>query len=253
MPHQLDKILISSSQQDFKEKIKKLHWKLLREARFGGFDKESENNRQKVLDIIQDVDDRGYEAVAEYTGKYDKVKLPRDQFRVSKEDLEKAHKQIDPKLLASIRQSIENVRKYQKEIYIGNFKHPGIKYTPIKKVGIYIPAGSAPLASTVIMTAVPAQVASVKEIAVVSPPRYDEDIHPVTLAVCHELEIDEVYRVGGAQGVAALVSIAKVNKIVGPGNKWVQTAKLIEFGYVDIESVAGPSEVLIIANDKANP
>lgn len=253
MSSKLDDILIYASQNGFEKKLKNLHWKLLREARFGGFDKESEKNRQKVLKIIRDVDERGYDAVAFYTKKFDEVKLAPDQFRVSKEDLEKAHKQIEPKLLASIRQSIENVRQYQGEIYVGNFKHPGIRYTPIKKVGIYIPGGSAPLASTVIMTAVPAQVAGVKEIAVASPPRYNKDIHPVALAVCHELGIDEVYRVGGAQGVAALVSIAKVNKIVGPGNKWVQTAKLIVFGYVDIDSVAGPSEVLIIANDRANP
>jgi histidinol dehydrogenase len=205
------------------------------------------------LSIIRDVDRRGYEAVAEYTERFDKVKLTPDQFKVSPEHLQKAHKQISPDLLTSIRQSIENVRQYQREVYIGDFKHPGIRYTPIRKIGIYIPGGSAPLASTVIMTAVPAQVAGVKEIAVVSPPRYNKDIHPVTLAACCELGIDEVYRVGGAQGVAALVDIAKVNKIVGPGNQWVQTAKLIEFGYVDIESVAGPSEVLIIANDSANP
>ena len=107
------------------------------------------------------------------------------------------------------------------------------------------------------MTAVPAQVAGVKEIVVVSPPRYKGSIHPVTLAVCHELGIKEVYRVGGAQAVAALTyetkTITKVDKIVGPGNQWVQTAKQIAFGSVDIDSIAGPSEVLIIANDKANP
>jgi histidinol dehydrogenase len=107
------------------------------------------------------------------------------------------------------------------------------------------------------MTAVPAQVAGVEEMAVVSPPRYNGTIHPVILGVCHELGITEVYRIGGAQAVAALASakgtIPKVDKIVGPGNKWVQTAKLIVFGYVDIDSVVGPSEVLIIADSKANP
>jgi histidinol dehydrogenase len=250
--NELDKILISSSKLDFDKQIKDLHWKLLREARFSGFDKESKKNRQKVLNIIQNVDERGYEAVREYTNKYDGVDIPPEEFRVSRKVLEKAHKEIDKELLALIRRAIKNVRKYQTEIYIGNFKHPGIKYTPIQRVGICVPGASAPLPSTVIMTAVPAQVAGVREIVVVSPPRHNKDIHPVTLAVCCELGIDEVYRVGGAQGVAALVTIIKVNKIVGPGNKWVQTAKLIEFGYVDIDSVAGPSEVLIIANDKAN-
>jgi histidinol dehydrogenase len=107
------------------------------------------------------------------------------------------------------------------------------------------------------MCAVPAQVAGVKEIVVVSPPRYKGSIHPVTLAVCYELKIDEVYRIGGAQAIAALAygtqSILKVDKIVGPGNQWVQTAKQLVFGTVGIDSIAGPSEVLIIANDKANP
>ncbi|MHC4456949.1 MAG: histidinol dehydrogenase, partial [Planctomycetota bacterium] len=253
MSDELDKILISASQPNFKEQMDKHHWKLLRAARFGGFDKESEANRNEVLKIIRDVDERGDVAVAEYTEKYDDVKLTPEQLLVSKEDLEKAYKEMDPSLLKSIRQAIKNVRKYQEEIFVGNKKHPGLKYTPIKRVGICVPGASAPLPSTVIMCAVPAQVAGVEEIAVVSPPRYQGTIHPVTLATCHELGIDEVYRVGGAQGIAALVTLVKVNKIVGPGNQWVQTAKLIEFGYVDIDSVAGPSEVLIIANDKANP
>jgi len=255
--NQLDKILISSSQPDFDEQIKDLHWKLIREARFGVLSKEREEDRQKVLDIIRNVNKRGYEAVREYTNNYDGVDLAWDKFRVSSEELIKAHKEIDKDLLKSVRRAIENVRQYQTEIYIGNFKHPGIKYTPIKRVGICVPGASAPLPSTVIMTAVPAQVAGVKEIVVVSPPRYNNDIHPVTLAVCSELCIGEVYRVGGAQAIAFLArktdTINKTYKIVGPGNKWVQTAKLIEFGYVDIDSVAGPSEVLIIANDKANP
>ena len=260
----LDQILISSSQPDFKEQINHLHWKLLSKARFGGFDPQSEKNRQTVLDIIRDVSQHGDEAVAKYTEKYDHVKLSPKQLRVSKEQLEKAHTEIkkkEPKLLASIRQVIKNIRKYQKEIFVGNSKNfgaTGIRYTPIKRVGICVPGASAPLPSTVIMCAVPAQVAGVKEIVVVSPPRYKNSIHPTTLAVCYELKIDEVYRIGGAQAVALLAGakntkIRKVDKIVGPGNEWVQTAKLMQLGYVGIDSIAGPSEVLIIANDKANP
>ncbi len=173
------------------------------------------------------------EAVAEYTEKFDGVKLTPDQFRVSQKDLEKAHKEIDKELLESLRQAIENVRKYQKEIFIGNQRHPGIKYTPIKRVGICVPGASAPLPSTVIMTAVPAQVAGVKEIVVVSPPRYKGSIHPIILAVCYELGIDEVYRVGGAQAVAALAygteTIKRVDKIVGQvisGFKWLSRRSL---------------------------
>ncbi len=139
--------------------------------------------------------------------------------------------------MASIRQAIENVRKYQEEIFIANKKankHPGIKYTPIKRVGICVPGASAPLPSTVIMCAVPAQVAGVKEIVVVSPPRYKGSIHPVILAVCYELGIDEVYRVGGAQAVAALAYgtekiKVRLTRLLGPGNQWVQTAKRDSF------------------------
>ncbi len=158
----------------------------------------------------------------------------------------------------SLRQAITNVKKYQNEIFIGNKKYTGIKYTPIKRIGICVPGASAPLPSTVIMTAVPAQVAGVKEIAVVSPPRHNGSIHPTILATCYELKITEVYRIGGAQAVAALAfgtnNIKKVHKIVGPGNTWVQFAKRELFGMlIDIDSIAGPSEVLIIANNKANP
>jgi histidinol dehydrogenase len=261
MPHELDQILLFSSQSDFDTKLQELHKKLLSEARFGGFNPQSAENWGQVRNIIVQVDqptDKAVdEAVRKFTKEFDGPDLPPEQFKISRGDLEKAHKEIDRKLLASIRRAIENVRKYQSEIFIGKNIHPGIKYTPIKRVGICVPGASAPLPSTVIMTAVPAQVAGVEKIVVVSPPRYNGTIHPVTLAVCYELGITEVYRVGGAQAVAALASkkgtIPEVDKIVGPGSKWVQTAKLMVFGYVDIDSIAGPSEVLIITNDKANP
>jgi len=255
VPHELDKILISHKQPDFDKELEKLRISTLQATWFG-----DDSKRDKVRDIVEDVDKRRDEAVAEYTEKFDGIKLTPDQFRVSKEELEQAHKEIDKDLLASLRQAIENVRNYQSEIFIGNkIEHPGIRYTPIERVGICVPGASAPLPSTVIMTAVPAQVAGVKEIAVVSPPRYKGSIHPVILAACYELGIEEVYRIGGAQAVAALafgdrrVGRIKVDKIVGPGNTWVQMAKREVFGIVDIDSIAGPSEVLIIANEKANP
>jgi len=253
MPHELDQILISYDQPDFKDKLRKLRFVVVHAARFRIDSKENEQLR----DIVKEVMGRGDNAVAEYTERYDGIKLTPEQFRVSKEDLEKAHTEINKELLKSIHQAIENVRKYQEEIFIGNFKHPGIKYTPIKRIGICVPGASAPLPSTVIMTAVPAQVAGVKEIVVVSPPRYKGSIHPVILAVCKELGIDEVYRIGGAQAVVALARgidvISKVYKIVGPGNQWVQMAKREVFGSVDIDLIAGPSEVLIIANEEADP
>lgn len=260
MSDELDKILISYKQPDFQSR---LHEFLLSKSGLShfGMDESHRENRQKVEEILGGVVERDDEAVAKYTEKYDdNVKLKPEEFLVSKEELQKAHKEVDADLMVSIRQAIKNVRRYQEEIFIANKKanqHPGIKYTPIKRVGICVPGASAPLPSTVIMCVVPAQVAGVKEIVVVSPPRYNESIHPTTLAVCYELGIDEVYRVGGAQAVAALTfgtkTIKEVDKIVGPGNQWVQTAKQLVFGTVGIDSIAGPSEVLIIANNKANP
>lgn len=256
MPHELDKIIISSSGADFEKSLKKFRSKMMRAASFAGYG--SEENQQ-VIDILSNVADHGDKAVAEYTEKFDGVKLTPGQFRIGRDELEKANREINQDILASVRQAIENVRSYQKDILIDQENLPrGIRYTPIKRVGICVPGASAPLPSTVIMTAVPAQVAGVKEIVVVSPPRHEGSIHPVILAVCCELGIDEVYRIGGAQAVAALATgtgtIGKVDKIVGPGNKWVQAAKKNVAGdYVGIDSIAGPSEVLIIANERANP
>lgn len=261
MPHQLDKILIWPYQEDFAERLENLRQKKAPAGRFKGY--ESKGSRQ-VLEIIRNVTEKGDEAVADYTEKFDGIRLSPEQFKVPPEDLEKAHKKIDKQLLQSIRKAIKNVEKYQSEIFIGKDRAcsgaTGIKYTPIKKIGICVPGAAAPLPSTVIMTAVPAIVAGVRpeDIVVVSPPRYNSGIHPTTLAVCYELKIENVYRVGGAQGVAALAShkgtIPKVDKIVGPGSQWVQTAKKMVSGdYAGIDSIMGPSEVLIIANDKANP
>jgi len=250
---ELDQILISSSQPDFDQRLVQLRMAICQAPTFNPRSEEG----LKVAKIIDDFWEHGDQAVTQYTREFDKVDLTPQEFRVSKKDLKTAHTEIDKKLLKSIHDAIENVRKYQTEIFIGNSKHPGIKYTPINRIGICVPGASASLPSTVIMTVVPAQVAGVKEIAVVSPPRYKGSIHPVILAVCHELGIDEVYRIGGVQAVAALATgtdtIRGVDKIVGPGNMWVQTAKRLLFGEVGIDSIAGPSEVLIIANNKANP
>jgi histidinol dehydrogenase len=253
MSQELDQILISASEPDFEARLGRLRFEVVDATRFKIGSKEYEQVRR----IVQDVAARKNAAVREYTERFDGVELTPEQFKVNRNELEKAHKKIDAGLLDSLRKAIENVRKYQKEIFIGDLKHPGIKYSPIRRVGICVPGASAPLPSTVIMTVVPAQVAGVKEIAVISPPRYKGSIHPVILAICYELGVDEVYRIGGAQAVAALAqgteTIRRVEKIVGPGNQWTQMAKREVFGLVDIDSVAGPSEVLIIANDQANP
>ncbi len=255
MPNELDNLLISYDQPDFVERLTSVRSGVIKATHFG-----SDEDKQ-LDDILEAVRKGGDGAVSECTERFDKVKLTPEQFRVSDEELKKAHKEVDTGLMASIRQAIKNVRKYQEEIFTGNDKEcfggTGIKYTPIKRVGICAPGASAPLLSTVIMCAVPAQVAGVKEIVVVSPPRHNRNIHPVILATCWELKIKEVYRIGGAQAVMALAqgtkAIRNVDKIVGPGNRWVQMAKEKVLGLVGIDSIAGPSEVLIIANDKANP
>lgn len=256
MKKELRKILIPHTSANFERTLSDLRAKICEKATFNPRSPEG----IKVAQIIEKVWDGGDKAVAAYTYQFDKVKLSPSQFRISSNELKKAHQQTDKKLLSSIRKAIANVKKYQQKIFIGknkSFAPAGIKYTPIKRVGLCIPGASAPLPSTVIMTAVPAQIAGVKEIVVVSPPRYKGNIHPVTLAVCFELGIKEVYRIGGVQAVAALAigtkTIKPVDMIAGPGNQWVSTAKKMLFGQVKIDSIAGPSEVLIIADDSAKP
>ncbi len=257
MPANLGKILISQNPAGRHQALENLHRKLFSATYF-----ETGDERNLQLSYIIDyVRKHGDDALQEFTEKFDGVRLNPENFRISKAELQAARSSIDKQLLQSIRKSIKNVETYQKKIFIGKKSFApnpvGIRYTPVKRAGLCVPGASAPLPSTVIMTAVPAIVAGVKEIVVVSPPRFKESINPVILAVCAELGIDEVYRIGGAQAVAALAfgtnTIRPVNKIVGPGNQWTQMAKRAVFGRVDIDSIAGPSEVLIIANDKANP
>lgn len=260
MKNEFNNLLILYDQPDFQEKLFAAFLSKAGMSHFGLGPKHLEN-RRKVEEILRDVVEKKNEAIIKYTEKFDGIRLAQEQFRVDEKDLEKACEQIPAELLGSIRKSVENVRRYQKEIFIGKNKRcsdgTGIRYTPIERVGVCVPGASAPLPSTVIMCVVPAQVAGVKEIVVVSPPRYKGSIHPITLAVCYELGIVEVYRIGGAQAVAALnfgtETINRVDKIVGPGNQWVQTAKQLVFGDVAIDSIAGPSEVLIIANEQAKP
>jgi histidinol dehydrogenase len=257
MSENLDQILIISSQPDFDAQIAEQRRAIVRATIWLADDPRYAALESVTQEIIRD----GDAAVARFTEKFDGVKLTAQEFRVPQAEMQKAHGQVSPELLQSIRKAMGNVRQYQSEIFVGNCpslsRHPGVRYTPLQRVGVCVPGASAPLPSTVIMTVVPAQVAGVKEIAVVSPPRYKGSVHPVILAACHELGINEVYRIGGAQAVIALATgtqtIERVWKIVGPGNQWVQMAKRRVLGTVGIDSLAGPSEVLIIANQHANP
>lgn len=254
----LNKILIRWSEPDFEDKMSELGQRLGSAARFGRFPGYDSEEALTVMKVLREVALKGDEAVSEYTGKFDGVALRPADFRVRPEEIERALVEIDRGLLKSIRGAIENVRTYQQRIFTGNRTDAGLRYTPIRRVGICVPGAKAPLPSTVIMTAVPARVAGVPQIAIVSPPRHAGSIHPSILAVCGELGIHEIYRIGGAQAVAALAAgtatIDKVDMIAGPGNRYVQTAKKMVAGdYVAIDSIAGPSEVLIIADESADP
>jgi len=221
---------------------------------------------EQVRAIIDKVRRNGDAAVSELTAQYDKVNLTPEQFRIPTDTLRQAHEKLPDDILLPLRQAIDNVRRYQQAIMlqappalVENNVKLQVRYRPLQRVGVCVPGASAPLVSTVIMTVVPAQVAGVEEIAVVSSPRTDCDnsIHPAVLGLCYELNVTDVYRVSGAQAVAALAlgtdNIKKVDKIVGPGSWWGQLAKREVFGLVDIDSFAGPSEVLIIADDSAQP
>ena len=216
-----------------------------------------------VQRICHDVRTSGTDAVLRYGAALDKATLTRDELRVPAEELAAAHRSADPGLLAAIRRIRTNIETFQKAILHQDVKispRPGVdlwqRYVPLRRIGICVPGGAAAYPSTVLMTVVPAQVAGVKEIAVVAPPTPFGAYNQVMLATCHELGVREVYRVGGAQAVAALAygcdAIPAVDKIVGPGNLFVALAKKHVYGTVDIDSFAGPSEVIVIADEFAN-
>ena len=216
-----------------------------------------------VREIIAQVQERGDAALLEFTAKFDKVQLEAHAIQISPEEIDEAHSNADPEFLELVRRVIKNIRQYQEHILIQppgpleiGGRSLGVRYTPVQRVGVYVPGGRALYPSTVLMTVVPAQVAGVEEIAIVSPPTADGNVNPLVLALAGELGIQEVYRIGGAQAVAALAigteTVAAVDKMVGPGNAFVAEAKRQVLGRVGIDSIAGPSEVLIIADESAD-
>ncbi|MGB0759933.1 MAG: histidinol dehydrogenase [Rubripirellula sp.] len=215
-----------------------------------------------VQRICQDVRETGTEALLKYNQALDKADLSAEQLRVPATELEEAHSAADPALLESVRRIRDNVAEFQKAILHADViveTRPGVtltqRYLPLNRIGVCVPGGAAAYPSTVLMTVVPAQVAGVQEIAVVAPPTKFGAYNVDMLATCHELGVSEVYRVGGAQAVAALAygcdAIPAVDKIVGPGNLFVALAKKEAYGVVDIDSFAGPSEVIVIADETA--
>ena len=218
---------------------------------------------ETVQAIVEDVKERGDEALFEYTRRFDGAELDADNVRVTEAEIQEAMEQVEPGLLAVMRTSMENIRRYHEKQRRNSWfdAQPdgtilGQKVTALESVGVYVPGGKAAYPSSVLMNIVPAEVAGVKRIVMVTPPGKDGKVNPVTLTAAYLAGATEVYKAGGAQAVAALAfgtrSIPRVNKIVGPGNIFVALAKKAVYGHVSIDSIAGPSEILVIADEGAN-
>ena len=230
--------------------------------------KRSPNNYGKfesaVAQILDKVKKDGDEALFAYTKEFDKAEVTKETIRVTEAEIEEAYAQIDPALLGVIRKALVNIRKYhEKQIQNSWFTSEtngtmlGQKVTPLNRVGVYVPGGKAVYPSSVLMNIVPAKVAGVPHIVMTTPPGKDGKICASTLVAAKEAGADEIYKVGGAQAIGALAfgteSIPKVDKIVGPGNIFVALAKKAVYGYVSIDSIACPSEILVLADETANP
>ena len=218
----------------------------------------------RVNDIIQNVREKRDEAIFEYTLKFDGATIDQDNIRVTEEEIKEAYEQVDPKLLDVIRKALVNIRDYhakQKQYSWFDSDESGIilgqKVTPLKTVGVYVPGGKAVYPSSVLMNVIPAKVAGVSNIIMTTPCGKDGKVYPSTLVAAKEAGVDAIYKVGGAQAIAALAfgteSIPKVDKIIGPGNIYVALAKKAVFGYVSIDSIAGPSEIMVLTDETANP
>ncbi|WP_448862540.1 histidinol dehydrogenase [Dorea sp.] len=230
--------------------------------------KRSPNNygqyEQGVQEILDHVKAGKDEAVFEYTKKFDHADINAENLKVTEAEIEEAYKEVDPELVEIIRKALKNIRTYhEKQRQYSWFDSKpngtilGQKVTPLHRVGVYVPGGKAVYPSSVLMNIVPAKVAGVDEIVMVTPPGKDGKVTANTLVAAHEAGADVIYKVGGAQAIAALAygteSIPKVDKIVGPGNIYVALAKKAVYGHVSIDAIAGPSEILVIADETANP
>jgi len=218
---------------------------------------------ESVRKIIENVRSYGDEAVANYTRKFDKVKLAPKDFKVTECETSGAYQDIKPEFVSTLKIVLDNITKFYSKQLKKSWKIKdadgvllGEKVTPIEKVGVYVPSGTVPLVSSVYMSVIPAKMAGVKNIVLVTPPNGYRSIDPHILVVANLLKVNEIYKVGGAQAIAALAfgtkTIPKVDKIVGPGNAYVTEAKRQVFGYCDIDMLAGPTEVVIIANQLSN-
>ena len=214
-----------------------------------------------VRDIIDNVKANGDKALYEYCEKFDKAKL--SSLEVSKEEIDEAFAAVEPQFIEILKQAAENIRTFHKQqvrqsfILNGDGYVTGQKITPIEKVGLYVPGGTAAYPSTVLMDSIPAKIAGCEEICITTPPSADGKVNPAILAAAKIAGVDRIFKIGGAQAVAALAygteTVPKVDKIVGPGNAFVAEAKRQVFGLVSIDMIAGPSEILVIADGKSNP
>lgn len=217
-----------------------------------------------VNDIIENVKDNKDKAVFDYTLKFDRFALTPENIVVTREEIEEAYAQMDAELVEVMKRAAENIRAFHaKQVRNSWFDAKedgtilGMKITPIQRAGVYVPGGKAAYPSSVLMNVIPAKVAGVPEIVMTTPPGADGKINPGTLVAADIAGVDTIYKVGGAQAIAAMAygteSIPKVDKITGPGNIFVALAKKAVYGYVSIDSIAGPSEILVLADETANP
>ncbi len=217
-----------------------------------------------VAEIIENIKEKGDEALFDYTLKFDKFPLSADNIKVTRAEIDAAYEKLDPALIDVMKQSAENIRAFHaKQLRNSWFDAKedgtilGMKITPLSKVGVYVPGGKAAYPSSVLMNVVPAKVAGVEQVVMTTPPAADGSVNPGTLVAADIAGVDVIYKAGGAQAIAALAfgtaSIPKVDKITGPGNIFVALAKKAVYGHVSIDSIAGPSEILVLADESANP
>lgn len=217
-----------------------------------------------VAEIIETVKKGGDEALFSYTEKFDHCKMDAAHIRVTREEIDEAYQKVDADFVEVMKKSAANIRAFHEKQLRNSWFDPkpdgtilGMKILPIAIAGVYVPGGKAAYPSSVLMNVLPAKVAGVERIIMTTPPGADGKVNPGTLVAAHIAGVDEIYKVGGAQAIAAMAfgtqSIPKIDKITGPGNIFVALAKKACFGYVSIDSIAGPSEILVIADETANP
>lgn len=225
---------------------------------------ENKNVQEIVDSILANVKENGDKAIFEYTEKFDKIKITPETLKVTDEEIKYAYSQVKPELIEVIKKSAARIKAFHEKQKRNSWFEPDEKgeimgqiIRPLERVGVYVPGGKAAYPSSVLMNVMPAHVAGVKNIYMTTPAQKDGNVYPTTIVAAKEAGVDEIFKIGGAQAIAALAfgteSVPKVDKICGPGNIFVALAKKSVYGYVNIDSVAGPSEILVLADESANP